>query len=177
MEYQGNDIEGWMTYDELHWLYEQAKGKKSIVEIGSWKGRSTHALLSGCVDGQVWAIDHFKGNPGDDCEQEAKNEDINLAFRTNLAGFVNYSLLVGNSVEISQRFADASVDMVFIDATHTYDAVSADLRAWLPKAKKIICGHDYDWAHAGVTHAVNEMFGLRNVRTIGTIWYVNLEEK
>lgn len=40
---------------------------------------------------------------------------------------------------------DASLDFVFIDGDHSYIAVSADIRVWLPKLKRggLLCGHDY----------------------------------
>ena len=43
---------------ELEWLYKAAKRMKSIVEIGSWQGRSTYVLLSGC-QGPVMAVDKW----------------------------------------------------------------------------------------------------------------------
>ena len=55
-------------------------------------------------------------------------------------------------------YADASLDFVFIDAGHTYENASADIRAWLPKVKPggHIAGHDYGSA-PGVNRAVNEL--------------------
>ena len=53
-----NDIEGWMEQTELEWLYSIASEMESIVEIGSWKGRSIHALCTRCK-GTVTAIDLF----------------------------------------------------------------------------------------------------------------------
>jgi len=47
-DYKATQIEGWMSYAELIWLNLTAKKMNSIVEIGSWKGRSAHALASAC---------------------------------------------------------------------------------------------------------------------------------
>lgn len=47
-------IDGWLTEDEGIFLYESAKKVKqenAIVEIGSWKGRSTICLGKGVRDG------------------------------------------------------------------------------------------------------------------------------
>jgi hypothetical protein len=62
--------------------------------------------------------------------------------------------------------------MVFIDAEHTYEGCKADIAAWLPKAQRLICGHDYSPEWPGVMQAVKEMIGP--VRTVGTIWYKEL---
>ena len=40
------------------------------------------------------------------------------------------TLLRNSSVRAAAGFADSSVDFVYLDARHTYDAVSEDLRAW-----------------------------------------------
>lgn len=57
----GSHIQGWMTVEELNWLLETGKAMESIVEVGSWKGRSTFAQCSsGCP--RVYAVDHFKGS-------------------------------------------------------------------------------------------------------------------
>ena len=43
------------------------------------------------------------------------------------------------------QFEDASIDFVYIDARHTYDAVMEDLEAWWPKVRPggIVAGEDY----------------------------------
>ena len=42
--------------------------------------------------------------------------------------------------------SDGSLDLVFIDAEHTYKSTKEDILLWFPKVKKggILCGHDYD---------------------------------
>ncbi|WP_218280645.1 class I SAM-dependent methyltransferase [Verrucomicrobium spinosum] len=55
-------IEGWFTWKEALSLYELAKALPSnstVVEIGSWKGRSTYCLAQGLKDGSVHAIDRL----------------------------------------------------------------------------------------------------------------------
>jgi len=50
--------------------------------------------------------------------------------------------------------------MVFIDGDHSYEGGAADIAAWLPKTRKLLCGHDYNtpvWP--GVTEAVGEILG------------------
>lgn len=159
-----NQIEGWMSKEELNWLYKVAGTMNSIVEIGSWKGRSTHALLSACK-GTVTAIDHFKGSPG---EQAHKNIDPYPDFLRNVGQFDNLKVLKMDSTKAAKKVG--KVDMVFIDGAHTYEAVKKDIQTWLPKTRKIICGHDFIWP--GVQQAVTETLGF--VHTCGTIWYKQL---
>ena len=172
-----NGIEGWMTQEELEWLHETAKGMESIAEIGSWKGRSTHALCSGCP-GVVTAVDHFMGSKGFAYEewrhgQEAKDDAVYRAFCENTKEFTNLTVNRKPSLEASLDYPDKSFDAVFIDATHTFDGLTSDMSAWMPKARKILCGHDYDpvvWP--SVVRAVNAMLGT--VEVCGTIWYKRL---
>ena len=66
--------QGWMYPEELEWLYEAAKRMNSIVEIGSWQGRSTYVLLSGCR-GPVVAVDKW------DVELMKSSRDAQVARR------------------------------------------------------------------------------------------------
>ena len=72
-------------------------------------------------------------------------------------------IIVDDSARAADRFADASLDFVFIDADHLYESVKRDIRAWLPKVKPcgVIGGHDYtlsdDPKKNGVRHAVDEI--------------------
>lgn len=80
------------------------------------------------------------------------------------------------SLEAAPLIPDGSLDFVFIDAMHTYEAVTADIKAWFPKIRKfgILAGHDFSWD--GVKQAVNEFeqsSGLHGYATpaLSDIWF------
>jgi len=182
MIYQDHAIKGWMSQACLEWLYQQAGKMRTIVEIGTYRGRSAHALASGCrgpincVDpwpttrkGQVWSVDKWAGN----AKYQEDGEEIYQDAKKNLAEFDNLTLLRMTSLQASRQFQDASIDMVFIDGQHSYENVTQDISLWLPKAAKLLCGHDYSPSWPGVQQAVQERFpGRFQVIRGGSIWYV-----
>ncbi len=172
-EYIDPNIEGWMTLLDLVWLYKTAKTADTFVEVGSWAGRSSHAILSGSK-GKVWCIDTWKGakDPQDLTNPMAKERDMLEVFKKNVGHFPNLNIVVKPSVEAAKDFADGSIDVIFIDAGHTYEEVLNDIDAWLPKVKSggILCGHDYlpnTWM--GVVDAVNLRFNKPD-EVIDWIW-------
>jgi hypothetical protein len=91
----------------------------------------------------------------------------------NVGHYPNLKVIKGDSIETAKSFNGKKVDMVFIDGEHTYEGVKADIEAWLPKTKKIICGHDYSDKWPGVKRAVDEHF--ENIKVADSIWMVELE--
>ena len=177
-DYPDNGIDGWMTFEELQWLNTMAKNHNSIAELGSWKGRSTHALASSCK-GTITAIDTWEGSSdvNDSTNWVAKQEDIFATFKNNTKQFNNIITNRNKGNDAAKNYADKSFDVVFIDAGHTYDEVKDDIKAWLPKAKMILCGHDYlpnTWM--GVITAVDEKFGKPDGLAY-SIWYKYLVPK
>lgn len=57
----------------------------------------------------------------------------------------NVTLTRAGSLDAVKRFKDNSLDFVYIDADHRFDAVVQDLIFWTKKVRKggIIAGHDY----------------------------------
>ena len=58
--------------------------------------------------------------------------------------YSNLSQIVSDSVEATSEFENKSMDLVYIDADHTYEAVKNDLAAWYPKCRTVLAGHDYN---------------------------------
>lgn len=161
-----NPIPGWMSEEELEWLEWKSREMESVAEIGSWKGRSTYALLTGCK-GPVYAIDHFQGDPNSKQQKIAKYEDVYEIFMKNVGHFQNLKVMKMSSLEAANSIDGNKIDMVFIDGDHSYECVSEDIEAWFPKTKTIICGHDYN--KESVRKAVQEKLG--DVETFQSIWF------
>ncbi len=161
---RASEIEGWMTPKELLWLSAVALGMDSVVEIGSWKGRSTKALLDHCP-GDVYAVDHWNGSPGNPTEFLAAKEDIYSQFIENVGHYPNLRVMKMSSLEAAEQFNGKKADMVFIDGNHLPEAFRDDIKAWLPKCGKLIAGHDFP----EVQTVVRECLG--DVMVTDGIWY------
>lgn len=161
----GSDLPGWMTDQELWWLYHTAARMQSVCEVGCWKGRSTVALCSSACP-KVYAVDHWRGD-----ERTGPAGDAVFAeFLRNVCRFTDkLHIVMAASVAGAEMVPD--VDMVFIDANHDYEAIAEDLRVWTPKARVMVCGHDFT-SMPGVNKAVREMFTDSEIQVCGDIWYV-----
>ncbi len=146
----------------------------TVVEIGSWLGKSSSFFADNkkpnqkliCVDTWRGSTDELKGN-----HTLATKADVYEIFKKNM-GDREYTPIQKPSKEASLMFKDKSLDAVFIDAQHTYEAVKEDLECWLPKIKDTgyICGHDVQ--HQPVQQALNEVLKDRWKLSGGLCWYV-----
>ena len=175
-------IQGWMTRPELEWLYEKAKEMQSVVEIGAFKGRSTFVLASACNgdSGKVYVVDPFTfgGDWSKFCSPDLglkDGEDFMPEFLKNVGHFPHLTVIKKPSVEgAHHELMPAEVDMVFIDGDHSYEGLTADLKAWDPKTKKLLCGHDLDDPmYPGVRQALQAAYGADRIgKGPGQIWYL-----
>ena len=122
---------------------------KIVADVGSWTGMSTSIMAKKDVVEKVYAIDWFKGLNEGDMKFSGSFFDIKSILKENLRvnGFDKKVEIIDNiSVEAAKQFEDFSLDMVFIDANHAFEYVTADLHAWYGKVKQggIICGHDVE---------------------------------
>jgi len=74
-------------------------------------------------------------------------------------------LIRKSSSDAAKEFEQESVDLVFIDANHSYESVKNDIDLWLPKVKRggVLSGHDYSIGFFGVIQAVSEKLGTDNI--------------
>jgi len=125
------EIDGRLSDSEGELLYNLAKGVPSgqaIVELGSWKGRSTVWLAKGTEAGQrnkVHSIDPHSGSKTHISEGETNTYP---AFINNLtkAGVQDIVVpLVKTSAEAVKRWREG-IGLLWIDATHEYEDVKRD---------------------------------------------------
>lgn len=166
------DVEGWMDTEELRYLYETAKamGGGTIVEIGSFMGRSTCAILAGLAEGRggrLIAIDPFTGKGTVRAPEVAKNGGPDWLRGKLVSNIKSRSLPMpiiytgdADHEDIFTRFRPESIDWIFIDGEHTLDGVSSNLGTWVPRVKRdgLITGHDYHETWSDVVKAVDGYF-------------------
>lgn len=138
--------------------------KLNVCEVGSWHGDSAKAMVSTgkCT---VMCVDHWRGS---DYLIEAAIEDPPLQkFLANCKHEIRLNAInyrTGNSVDVAKDFSEQGrqFDIIFLDASHDYESVKADIEAWLPCLREdgLMIGHDYHTnLFPGVDKAVSEVFG------------------
>jgi hypothetical protein len=135
-------VEGWLDLDEAAALYEAVASHPSltaltVVEIGSWKGRSTIAMSLGLEhragSGTVFAIDPHTGSR--EHREQLGEVDTFAEFEQNLerAGVRDrVEPIRAFSHEAAARFEPKSIDVLFVDGSHEYTDVKRDIADWMP---------------------------------------------
>jgi predicted O-methyltransferase YrrM len=128
-------VDGWLTDSEgmlLDELARRCEGSGAIVEIGSWRGRSTICLARGARRGgdtSVYAVDPHTGS----IEQRVVSTLASFLHNIENAGVKDLIVpLVVPSIEAAASF-EQPVELVFIDGAHDYESVRQDIAAWMPK--------------------------------------------
>lgn len=161
------NIPGWTDGRIIEELKNYAKGAKTIVEIGSWKGKSACAMAS-VTDGLVYCVDTWQGGADRDTDEALQNPiDV---YRQFLAYVSNFGLshkivpICQSSKTAWKLFRDRCIDLLFIDGDHRYFSVTDDLRYWVQfvKFNGVICGDDYQVP--GVYMAVNAFVRLTDFK-------------
>ena len=170
------DVPGFFDSDLVYKLAANKFSDDSVfVEIGSWMGRSTCCLGQEIKKSKknikVYAIDTFEGSEEHtEIIKDIKNNSTSLLklFQNNISLCKVDDIIVpiqGTSLNVASQFDDESIDFIFIDASHDYENVLADITAWYPKLKPggLIAGDDYALCWNGVISAVNEYFNNKTL--------------
>jgi hypothetical protein len=161
LEAKLDGVGGWLDVSEawaLHTAVRDAAHLPTVVEIGSWKGRSTIALALGAEargGGRVYAVDPHRGI--------ARLPELGTSyrdFRRNIAeaGVEQYvTPMLLRSDQAACRFADRSVDVLFVDGSHVYEDVLTDLACWTTRLADggVAAFHDAT-GYPGVRRAISE---------------------
>lgn len=157
-----------MNYADLYLEAVQRFPTGSVfVEVGVYKGRSADFLIR-------------------EMQKAGKKFEIHLVDimsvpllrKHNDLLRKNCFLHAADSVSAAGGFEDGTVDFVWIDANHEYEAVKADIEVWLPKVRAggVIAGHDYFRSKKKsyqVIEAVDELFP--NARISHKSWWQEVD--
>lgn len=139
-------IDGWLDPNAGGVLYQLARfmaPQPLVVELGSWKGRSTCWLAHGVRDrgtGSVVAVDTWAGtaNEPDHASRLAgygpdqlHGEFLDNLRRQGLESVVEPLRMT--TLEAARRWdRGTSIGLLYIDADHAYEAVRSDFEHWSP---------------------------------------------
>ena len=137
-----DELPGWLTAEEGETLYRLARactGRGVIVEIGSWRGKSTTCLGLGSKAGNrvpVFAVDPHSEHTFSDFSRNMEEAGL-----TDLV-----TPVPGRSQELAEGF-DQPIELLFIDGAHQYELVNEDFDRWVPKVVEggVVAMHDTTW--------------------------------
>jgi predicted O-methyltransferase YrrM len=132
-------LPGWLTQEEAVALFELARactGRGAIVEIGSWKGKSTICLALGSKHGArvpVYAIDPHSPQTFGEFKRNVE--------RAGVGDLV--TPVRGRSQTVVETFEEP-IELLWIDGSHKYHLVKEDFEKWVPKVVEggIVAMHD-----------------------------------
>jgi predicted O-methyltransferase YrrM len=182
------DLEGWFNMENQYIeLLGMVPDGGVFVELGAYKGKSTSFIVTEINnrgrDIKFYTIDTFEGDSGSNDEKEVEAyrnvvvSNMYEEFSKNTEHLKElFNVIVGKSDESAKFFEDNSIDVIFIDAGHSYESVKRDIKSWLPKMKDggIMSGHDYN-SWDGVRIAVDEKFNKVD-KIDNDCWFIKIKK-
>jgi len=152
---QYKSIEGWLSSREAIALYHFASRVSSpssiIVEIGSWKGKSTYCIAKGLSKGRIAVIDPFDAS-GEESSAELYQKqkgDVPLVeqFKNNMRRLKvldKIETFIGYSEDFASLFH--KIDLLFIDGDHSIKGCDSDFLNYTPAlvSNGYLLLHDFD---------------------------------
>jgi predicted O-methyltransferase YrrM len=158
------DVQGWLTEGQARSLFDAAAACPAggtIVEIGSFHGRSTIVLASACPDdATVIAIDPHAGNDRgpqeiDGFEVEADADHQRFLHNLATAGVADRVRHLRMFSDDALVFVDGAVDVLYVDGAHRYAAARSDIGRYGARVRDggTMLIHD-SFSSIGVTAAI-----------------------
>lgn len=142
---------GWLTKAEGTFLYKAAKEvnpKNVIVEIGSWKGKSTVCLGKGVHENSQVTIYAIDPHIGSSKHQKMFNNSVDTykEFIENIkrAAVNQYIEPIQKTSEEASKNFHKPIEFLFIDGAHEFELANLDYKLWFPKVidQGLISFHD-----------------------------------
>lgn len=147
-----------LTRKEMCCLYQLAKNRENILEIGSYIGASACCLgaaMKKAGSGKLICVDTWNNDAMTEGNRETWQE-----FQDNTENYKMHIVPIrGFSTDVVDEVAKhvKSLDLLFIDGDHSYEGVRADWEAYkvFLRTDSIVVLHDWGWAE-GVKLLIEE---------------------
>lgn len=144
------------------------------AEIGVYRGEFSEHILTHWRGLKLHLVDAWRHLPQyvdiANHSDEAHLANMQIACRRLAKYSQRMHIHRALSTDAAQRFTDATLDFVYLDANHSFDAVWQDLHAWYPKIRLggVLAGHDYldgelpegSFGVASAVNAFQQKYGL-----------------
>lgn len=137
----------WIGHVPFGWWLTKTAQPTVLVELGTYTGVSYSALCNGIKSAhasrsKAYCVDTWQGDEHTGSFSEVVFERFQAFHRVHLDS--NSTILRSTFDQAVEHFQDRSIDILHIDGFHSYEAVSKDLRTWLPKLSEraILLLHD-----------------------------------
>jgi predicted O-methyltransferase YrrM len=133
-----NPIDGWLDRAEAAYLFNLARNVATgcIVEVGSYRGRSTVALALGSLAGArapVFAVDPHEAFTGEFGGKFGPVDRGHFMSQMVALGLFHIVRLVNLGTESLSNNWPMPVSLLWIDGDHRYESVARDFAAWRPR--------------------------------------------
>jgi hypothetical protein len=157
----------------------ELEGELVGVEVGVCLAHTTEAFIKGIKNlKKLYAIDNyptFVDWDGSDWNQYRQNLMKKTAQEKMIPYKSKVEFLHISSQEFVRTIEDESLDFVFIDGDHSYEAALKDFENYYPKIKNggIFAGHDIQLnsIHTALTHFLKERYDQVSIVS-NSAWYL-----
>jgi predicted O-methyltransferase YrrM len=173
-----SDTQGWNSESPVFGRLLREVRPHRVVELGTWKGASAlhmcdlardlglSSFVIVCVDTWLGGLWHWQERSQADSHASLACRhgypQVYFQFLANVikAGHADRVVPFPNSTDVGAEFFQSlgfgDVDLLYIDAAHTYEAVYADICNWWPLVRSggTVFGDDFTSHYPGVEQAV-----------------------
>jgi len=147
------------------------------IEIGVCSGVTSELYVQEIPNiKKIYAVDNYPAFvdwDGTRVTEERQAETMRRC-KERLAKYSNIEFVYKASVEFGESLKDDSIDFIFIDGDHSFDATLKDIQTYWPKVKRggVFSGHDINLAT--VRNAVKEFFKDAEIISVeNNSWCIN----